>query len=302
MRNPGTVTTLLLCLCSSLLAQASKPASKPTSLIATVTDVRGLVQMRSNDDQPWQTVRGGMTAGEGAEFRTGPRSSVALTIPPDQRLVLDRLGTVKLIEALRDGKKIKTDIGMKYGRVQYEIEAAGLEHDAVIHSPGSSLAVRGTNVALFNQGFYPISAYSYTGHATFTGTNGQPQGFGGQGYQSSFQDGSGGSGQTALNSTFFDPTCPWSHSDSEDEAILNSPWITGFSFGGTHLFGPPTLPPPTAPGTSLGSLVFQLVWASGSPEIRPTDLRSVCHNSPWRRALPQRRSTDGPQRWPFTRR
>ena len=66
-----------------------------------------------------------MVVSENAEFRTGPRSAVRFTIPPDQTVTLDRLGTVKVLEAINNNGKLTTNLGMKYGRTRYDIEAAG---------------------------------------------------------------------------------------------------------------------------------------------------------------------------------
>ena len=142
-------------------------ASAPESLEVDVVDVKGLVQVRSDADHPWTAAKVGMTVGQGAEFRTGPRSSVTCQIPPDQVLTLDRLGTVKIAEAIRDGSKLKTDLIMKYGRTHYEIEAAGMEHESTIRSPSSTLAVRGTSVSLYDQPPFTPEAVSYHGTATF---------------------------------------------------------------------------------------------------------------------------------------
>ena len=35
-------------------------------------------------------------------------------IPPDQTITLDRLGTIKVVQAVNDSGKLKTKIGMKY--------------------------------------------------------------------------------------------------------------------------------------------------------------------------------------------
>src|ERR1043165_7024325 len=100
-------------------AQQSRP-SAATSLTATITAIEGIVQVRQNEDAPWQKATVGMKVSEGAEFRTGPRSAVRFEIPPDQTVTLDRLGTVKLIEAIQKQDTVKTDLGMKYGRVRYD--------------------------------------------------------------------------------------------------------------------------------------------------------------------------------------
>src|SRR5204863_7699799 len=84
-----------------------------------------------------------------------------------QTVQLDRLGTVKVLESISDGGKLRTNLGMKYGRTRYDIEAAGREHDSTITSPSSTLAVRGTKVSVLDQRPFPAEAVSLTGRAEF---------------------------------------------------------------------------------------------------------------------------------------
>jgi hypothetical protein len=133
--------------------QATQPQPPTTAasveqLVAAVTQVSGIVQVRNAEGQPWQAAKVGMKVPVGGECRTGPKSSITLTLPPDQSIILDRLGTVQILEAFRSGNKLKTDLGMRYGRVRYTVEAAGMEHDAAIHSPSSALTVRGSDVEM----------------------------------------------------------------------------------------------------------------------------------------------------------
>ena len=130
---------------------------------ATVTGVEGMVQVRLAEDQPWQKAEVGMVVGNGAEFRTGPRSAVRFTIPPAQVITLDRLGTVKVLQAVRDQGGVKTDIGMEYGRTRFDIERGGEEHDVKIHSPGAVLAVRGPVGSMYNQRPFKSVFRSITG-------------------------------------------------------------------------------------------------------------------------------------------
>jgi hypothetical protein len=121
-------------------------------LTATVASVVGSVQVRDNEDAAWRTPKAGESLPVGGECRTGPKSSITLTMPPEQIITLDRLGTVKLLEAIRGQDTLKTDLGMKYGRVRYQIEAAGISHDSTIRSPSSALAIRGSDVTKFDDG------------------------------------------------------------------------------------------------------------------------------------------------------
>src|SRR5688500_11420799 len=67
---------------------ATPPAARGEALIATITAIKGVVQVRTAEDQPWKAAAVGMELDEGAEFRTGPRSAVQFVIPPDQTITL----------------------------------------------------------------------------------------------------------------------------------------------------------------------------------------------------------------------
>ena len=47
-------------------------------------------------------------------------------MPPNQSITLDRLGTIKVLQAIKQKDEYKTDVGMKYGRTKYEVQAAGI--------------------------------------------------------------------------------------------------------------------------------------------------------------------------------
>src|SRR5262249_5668784 len=118
--------TLCFCLMSATLhAQDTQPASTAPGEVqpagetmrVVVMEVEGTVRVRETPDAPWKPATVNMVLGEQAEFRTGPRSAVTCAIPPDQIFTLDRLGTVSVLEAIKEGKTVKTDLALKYGRV-----------------------------------------------------------------------------------------------------------------------------------------------------------------------------------------
>ncbi len=187
MKRSILLSAVLSVVCGAGTAWADDPPAAPAtqrqgqSLKATITGAEGFVQVRDGEDDPWKPAKVGMVVGEGAEFRTGPKSAVRFEIPPDQTITLDRLGTVKLLEAIKGTDKVKTDLGMKYGRVRYDIESAGLGHDSTIHSPGATLAVRGTKVSLYDQPPFKPQAVSLTGVARFRNAKNQSVKLGGDG-------------------------------------------------------------------------------------------------------------------------
>jgi hypothetical protein len=166
-RNLPLIAVIAAALTALPALAQTQPAAGVQALEATITGVEGNVQVRSREDQPWVRAEVGMKLNELAEFRTGPKSAVRFTIPPDQTVTLDRLGTLKLLQAVNDNGRLKTSLGMRYGRTRFDIEAAGREHDASISSPSSTLAVRGTQVNLFDQRPFRAEAVSLTGRADF---------------------------------------------------------------------------------------------------------------------------------------
>lgn len=215
-------------------AEATPPASQPATTVPAgdadapdgerlrviVQEVKGLVQVRQSPDQPWTKAAARMELGEGAEFRTGPRSAVVCTIPPDQTIVLDRLGTVTVAEAVRRGGTTRTDLIMKYGRAEYEIQAAGAKHDATIRSPSSTLAVRGTRVNLYDQPPFRPEARSFTGRAVYQYAKRQTA-LGGPGRGARVRSDDGTAAESALGETVVDPSIGVARTGAESRLIAS---------------------------------------------------------------------------------
>ena len=221
-----TVQALQVTQPSAPLPETTAPAPAATSravegLKATVTGVEGVVQVRAAEDQPWQKATVGMVLDQNAEFRTGPRSAVQFKIPPDQTITLDRLGTVKVLQAVNENGKIKTNLGMRYGRTRYEIEAAGREHESTISSPSSTLAVRGTKVSLYDQRPFVSQAVSLTGRAEFRDARKRIR-FGGPGAgKLKVNENAGSAAEASLQEAFVDPGAALARTEGEQGLIAN---------------------------------------------------------------------------------
>jgi len=149
-------------------------AEPTTNLAATsqpldiqITGVEGMVQVRDSSDLPGKRPSSAMNVTEGAEFRTGIKSAVRVFLPPDQTITLDRMGVMKLMQAVKQGNVVKTKVGMPYGRTRYDIEEAGIEHQSELVSPSSTLAIRGTKVSITDTPPFAPSAVSLTGRAVY---------------------------------------------------------------------------------------------------------------------------------------
>ncbi|MFN4241681.1 MAG: hypothetical protein ACK4PI_00430 [Tepidisphaerales bacterium] len=178
----------------------------PRKLRVFVTAVQGeQAEFRRSADSPWEKARVGLVLDENAEFRTGDKSSIRFNIPPGQTFTLDRLGTVRVVEAVQTGNRVRTQVAMEQGRVRLDVNEtapgsraqiervdadaariaeSGIVHDTTIRSPNSALAVRGTKVSLFDQPPYAPRAVSLTGRAEYLNTRRQAVAFGASGRRS----------------------------------------------------------------------------------------------------------------------
>lgn len=205
-----------------LQAQETQPATQAgdaQALIVTITGVEGNVQVRASQDAAWQKAEVGQTFSQDAEFRTGLKSAVRFTIPPDQTITLDRLGTVKVLRAIEENGTIKTDLGMKYGRTRYDIAAGGRQHEAQIRSPSSTLAVRGTKVSLYDQRPFVPQAVSLTGRAQFRDFR-KSVAFGGPGAgKAKITQAHSSAAATAMENAVVDPTIARARTAQEQQLV-----------------------------------------------------------------------------------
>src|SRR5207253_2973348 len=126
------------------------------------------------------------------------------------------------------GGKIKTDLLMKYGRTRYDIESPAAEHESTIRSPSSTLAVRGTDVSLYDQPPFEPVATSYRGNAEFRSAERQLR-FGGKTFAQIRAD-QPSAADTALRASVVDPRSDASRSPA-DAALIANQTSRGATFG-----------------------------------------------------------------------
>ena len=185
-----------------------------------IVAVRGLADMRRAPDKDWEPCKVDMEVDENAELRTGPHSLIQFVIPPDQRITIDRLGTITVLQAVQTGGRIVTDLGMKYGRMEYKIEAAGLEHRSTVKTPNSTLGVRGTTVQVYDQRPFAPQAVSLTGRAQYQ-VGRHRTAIGGKNTGIAVANAQQTPAQTALGTAVQDPVNPFARSSLEQPLVAN---------------------------------------------------------------------------------
>jgi hypothetical protein len=219
--NRGLPALLMVLLAVPLDAQTipstTTQAQGPFKLI--VTGVQGNAAARATESASWLPVAVGMELFEGAEIRTAHRSVVQFIIPPDQTVRLDRLGTLKILEAkFRDGSYV-TELGMKFGRLNYSVEAPETQHQTRVRTPGTTLAVRGTQVSVSDEPPFAPSAMSFTGRAEFRDAKKQVA-FGSKGGgKTKVSADKDSAAEFALSESYVDPSISFARTPAEQRLI-----------------------------------------------------------------------------------
>jgi len=271
-----------------LLLSMQNPSAEPIppqNLSVIITGVEGpLAQFRKDENSPWEKAVVGTKLNEKAEFRTGIRSAIRFVIPPDHTYTLDRLGTTKVVQAVFDGQKIKTEVAMEQGRVRLDVaplaerskqvlaemaanpvqlQEAGIRHESTIRSPNSALAVRGTKVSLFDQPPYAPEAVSLTGTAQYTNTRRQLVSFGGKSGTVAVAGDQTSAAQAGLIQSFLPHSDQLSRNDYNNRLISMTVARGGF-ISGDVIVGNSDIRPPQLFSLFAGALDFVLTWNGGT--------------------------------------
>ena len=253
------------------LPSATNPATTQQGqteglLRIVVTSVQGQAEVKPSETDRWQRVVKGQELVEGCQFRTGPHGTIQFAVGVDDIFRVDRLSLVRVIRANLANGKIKTTVGMSYGRVSKDVDAPILPHDDTIVSPSSTLAVRGTQVSLYDQPPYVPEAVSLTGHAVFDTMGRERVSFGAKGEGTAIvtannPDPAG----NALASSIVDPSIAAARTAAEQKLLADL-----ITQGAVVSFSVPEMlpivygvkPPPTTQLETLtpGDLVFYIRW------------------------------------------
>lgn len=191
-------------------------AAAEGSGVVIVTVVEGKARARTAADAPWQPVVEGMRLPVGSEISTGPRARVTCSIPPGEEFVVDRMSNVTVLEAERRGNRQQTRLIMEYGRTAARVQAAGIEHDVQIRTPGTTASVRGTEYTVYDQPPFAPELRTYTGLVDYRFAKRQlAVGKGGR------SSGGRGSAETALLESVVDPSTANARTNADAALIAN---------------------------------------------------------------------------------
>ena len=114
-------------------------------MVVTVVAVNGRVQVRSDEESPWQMAEQGMELPIGTTVRTGLRGSIDLNVGPNADFSINPLSVVAIGQLQQDGDTIRTLIMIPRGDFNFEVKHIGsFQNDFRIATTTGTMAVKGT--------------------------------------------------------------------------------------------------------------------------------------------------------------
>ena len=165
---PRVMSFVCVLLAAAALCAADSPAKQPTTAPAgpqdakadspdtkaapagggkvTVTEVSGLAQKCDASKEPvkWEPLKVGDELGEKAIIRTGLSSSAVLKFEDRSDVRVGSATKVGISEFRKDGAKVKTRLGLKYGSVRAHVHSERGPADFRVTTPTATLSVRGS--------------------------------------------------------------------------------------------------------------------------------------------------------------
>ena len=162
---PRVISFAFVLLAVAALCAADSPAKQPTTAPAepqdakpdstgapasggkvTVAAVTGLAQKCDASQEPveWKPLKVGDELGEKAIIRTGLSSSVVLKFEDRSDVRVGSVTKVGISEFRKDGAKVKTRLGLKYGSVRAHVHSERGPADFRVTTATATLSVRGS--------------------------------------------------------------------------------------------------------------------------------------------------------------
>ncbi len=144
-----TPFTLIVCLLATA-AFAAPPTATPgdktqLDMQVKVTAVQGKAEFRATPDKPWQPMKKDQVLALGSQIRTGLRSSITMNVGPNAEVVIKSLTIMMVSDLVADNADtLRTRLGMKYGRMKFDVRHVGFKNDFQVATPTGVMAVKGT--------------------------------------------------------------------------------------------------------------------------------------------------------------
>lgn len=152
----------------ALQAAAQEPAKE---LEAVVVSLKGTVDVKRPADADWVAAERNMKLGKGAALCTSIASSAELLFAGNVKVTVRPLTEATIETLAQAGGQVGTDINLKFGTIEVDIQKGDLRTDMKVRAPNSTTSVSGSQGivrAFASGGGALIALRTYTGSWVFT--------------------------------------------------------------------------------------------------------------------------------------
>jgi len=155
VRQPATPTTSAI-----PTTEAAQAASATDAMPIVVVSLSGKAGYAPPGQTKAKAIKSiGEILAEGGEIRTAAGGQVQIRIGDQHLFTVDELSRIVIRAAAITEGKAKSDLGVPYGRVRFDITSASLANDVTITAPDATLAVKGTIGGMAVRPGFPTQAF-----------------------------------------------------------------------------------------------------------------------------------------------
>ncbi len=137
--------SLLVLTATSLLAAPPQEAAKPQELEATLVAFKGTVDVKRPEDRDWVAADRNMKLKRGSEICTSVASTATLVFAGNLKIDVKPLTQARVDELAKVGDAVNTDVRLKFGAIEVDIQKGDLRSDMKVSAPNSTTSVSGSH-------------------------------------------------------------------------------------------------------------------------------------------------------------
>lgn len=125
--------------------EEKKPETPKEEFEATITALKGTVDVKRPEDKDWVPAATDMKLKKGSEICTAVASTATLQFSGNIKVEVKPLTEAKVDELAKRGGAVNADVQLKFGTIEVDIQKGDLRADMKVVAPNSTTSVSGSH-------------------------------------------------------------------------------------------------------------------------------------------------------------
>src|SRR5882672_2629779 len=136
---------LAVLILSAAAAAVPPQEAKQGEMEATLVAFKGTVDVKRPEDKDWVAAERNMKLKKGSEICTSVASTATLLFSANLKIDVKPLTQAKVDELAKLGDTVNTDLKLKFGSIEVDIQKGDLKSDMKVSAPNSTTSVSGSH-------------------------------------------------------------------------------------------------------------------------------------------------------------